>query len=521
MKLSNLTIRQKNWLIASAAGFVTIATFYLAFELTVSAVFNERQLTTKVLTESAHSLIENSYKRFQSGELSVEQAQEEAFDAIRPLRYGDNGYFFVSRRNGTMAMHPIKPSLEGKDLRATRDPNGVPMFQRFIEVTASGNSGFVTYQWPKNTGGEPVNKTSFAKGFAPWDLYVGTGSHYEADMYGTVITTIKHSKGLVALSVLLFIAMITLLILINRDTLRQILSIKRHLEKFAAGDFSKHIQSDGTDEFAQMLHSMVGVQSSMQRTLGELSSTALSVQRGISDIACKNQSLAMRTKEQGKNISQSSHNLMQAAGSVKENNSRLHAVSEAAADSQKTATKGEQVVRQAITAMEAITVSSEQVTKIVNVIDGIAFQTNLLALNAAVEAARAGEQGKGFAVVATEVRSLASRSSSSASEIKALIEQSVNNVEAGSKLVSDSGEILNEILNSSQTVSNLIAEISTNTSEQTASIETSSNSMSGVDAFVHENTTMVEQVAISSEGLSNEADSLLSLVEQFKIKESA
>ncbi len=520
MKLSNLTIRQKNWLIASASGFVTIATFYLAFELTVSAVFNERQLTSKALTESAYSLLEKSYKRQQSGELSAAEAKSEAFEAIRPLRYGNNGYFFISNRDGTMAMHPIKPALEGKDLRGTTDPNGVPLFQLFIDITANGKSGFVAYQWPKTKGGEAANKTSYAKGFAPWDLYVGTGS-YDADLYETVIATINRSKGLVILSVLLFISMIALLIMINRHTLRQILRIKSHLEKFAKGDFSKHIQSEGTDEFAQMLNSMNGVQSSMRRTLGELGSTAASVREGIADIASKNQSLASRTKEQSENISQSNQNLMQAASSVKENNSRLHEASEAAEISQKTATKGEQVVRKAISAMEAITASSVQVTEIVNVIDGIAFQTNLLALNAAVEAARAGEQGKGFAVVATEVRSLASRSSSSASEIKALIEQSVNNVEAGSKLVSDSGEILNEILSSSQTVSNLITEISTNTSDQTMSIETSSSSMSGVDAFVRENTTMVEQVAISSENLSNEADSLLTLVEQFKIRESA
>lgn len=520
MNLSNLTIRQKNWLIASVSGFVTIATFYLAFELTVSAVFNERQLTSKALTESAYSLVENSYKRFQSGALSLEDAKEEAFEAIRPLRYGNNGYFFISQRNGVMAMHPIKPALEGKDMSGTKDPNGVPLFQLFIEATANGQAGYVAYQWPKSKGGEPANKTSYAIGFAPWDIYIGTGS-YDADMYETVIATIDRSKGLVMLSVLLFISMLALLTLVNRDTLRQILRIKGHLENFETGDFSKKIHSVGTDEFAQMLTSMNGVQSSMRRILGELGSTASSVQIGISDIASKNQSLASRTKEQADNISQSNQNLMLAAGSVKENNSRLLDASEAAAISQKTASKGEQVVRKAISAMEAITASSVQVTEIVNVIDGIAFQTNLLALNAAVEAARAGEQGKGFAVVATEVRSLASRSSSSASEIKALIEQSVNNVKAGSKLVSDSGEILNEILSSSQTVSNLITEISSSTSEQTMSIETSSNSMSSVDAFVRENATMVDQVAFSSENLSNEANSLLDLVEQFKIRESA
>lgn len=120
--------------------------------------------------------------------------------------------------------------------------------------------------------------------------------------------------------------------------------------------------------------------------------------------------------------------------------------------------------------------------------------------------------------MATEVRSLASRSAASASEIKTLIEQSVSNVEKGSKLVSDSGEVLNEILSSSHQVSDLIKEITTTTSEQTSSIETSSQSMNSVDSFVQENSNMVDQVTHSSEHLRKEAESLLELVEQFEIR---
>lgn len=518
--LNNLSIRQKNWLIASVAGFAVLMTFYLAFELTVSAVFNERRLTTKALTETAYSLVQNSHGRFKAGELTEQQAIDEAKAAIRPLRYGSNGYFFISQRDGVMVMHPIKPALEGKDMINTKDPNGVKIFQEMINVTGNGTAGYVSYQWPKAKGGDPADKTSYSIGFQPWDWFVGTGT-YDADLNETVLATIERSKGLVVLSSLILLTMLVLLTIINRDTLRQILQIKKHLEHFAHGDFSKPINSESHDEFGQMLHSMSEVQSSMQQTLGELASTASTVRGGIADIAAKNQDLAGRTREQAGNISRSNQNLLEAASAVKQNNSRLLAASDAANNSQQTAAKGEQVVQQAITAMDAITASSEQMTDIVNVIDGIAFQTNLLALNAAVEAARAGEQGKGFAVVATEVRSLASRSAASASEIKTLIEQSVDNVEKGSKLVSDSGEILNEILSSSHKVSDLIKEITTTTSQQTSSIETSSQSMNSVDSFVQENTNMVDQVTHSSEHLRKEAESLLQLVEQFDIRKSA
>jgi len=514
--LQQLSIRQKNWLIASVSGFVTIATFYLAFELTVSAVSNERRMNIKSLTESAYSLIDHSYKRYQAGEISLSEAKEEATESIRPLRYGKNGYFFVYQSDGTALMHPIKPSLEGTDMSGMEDPNGVMIMQELANVSKNGKAGFVSYQWAIPSSDELGNKTSYAMGFAPWNWFVGSGT-YDEDIYDTVVSTISRSKGLVALSVTFFVAMLVLLTFINRDTLLQILRIKGHLEDFERGDFSKPIHADGRDEFAQMLYSLSEVQSSMCSTLGELSSTASSVRLGIEEIASKNQDLAGSTKQQAQNISHSNQNLFEAASSVKDNNQRLKEASDAAENSQKTATKGEQVVRQAISAMDAITASSEQVTDIVNVIDGIAFQTNLLALNAAVEAARAGEQGRGFAVVATEVRSLASRSAASASEIKALIEQSVSNVQAGSKLVTDSGEILQEILTSSRRVSNLISKISSSTSEQTASIEMSSKSMNDVDSFVQQNNSMVDHVAVSSESLREEAQSLLRLVERFEI----
>lgn len=518
--LSNLTIRQKNWLIAGVSGFATAATLYLALALTVDAVFHERRLTTQTLTEAAHSLIESNYKRYTAGELDEEEAKAQAVAAIRAIRYGENGYYFIHTREGIAVLNPGNTSLEGKSSLGFSDPNGVLTTQAMIAVSGNGKGGFVEYQWPKTKGGEPADKAVYAKGFAPWNWFVATGA-YEADMFETVIETFSRSKGLLLLATGIFITSMVLLSLVNRDTRRQILQIKSHLEAFAKGKFTRNITWSGRDEFAQMLESCNEVQSSMCNTLGELKRTAISVRSGIDQIASNNQKLAGRSQEQADNISNTNQNLSHAASSVKENNTRLLEARDAAASSQETAAKGEQVVQQAISAMDAITTSSEQVTDIVNVIDEIAFQTNLLALNAAVEAARAGEQGKGFAVVATEVRSLASRSASSASEIKTLIEQSVSNVRAGSKLVSDSGGILNEILSSSQQVSSLISEISTSTSTQTTSIESSSNAMSNVDSFVQENNNMVNHVTSASENLRQEAESLLHMVERFEISRAA
>ncbi|MGB0866511.1 MAG: methyl-accepting chemotaxis protein [Granulosicoccaceae bacterium] len=447
-------------------------------------------------------------------------SQQLLLHTLRDARFGKDGYFFAYDLQGTVKILGPKPQLEGKNMLGVKDPNGVPLFQELADVTANGQADFVSYQWPKAKGEVPADKTSYAIGFQPWDWYTGTGI-YDTDLNETIAATIGNSKGLEALSILILIVMFALLGFINRSTLRQIFIIKNHLEHFARGDFSQPIQTDSSDEFGQMLRSMQSVQSSMCKTLGELANTATTVHSGISDIAAKNQDLERRTEEQAEDIARSNKNLQQATNSAKANNSRLTKASEAANNSQLTASQGERVVRRAITAMEAITASSEQMTEIVNVIDGIAFQTNLLALNAAVEAARAGEQGKGFAVVATEVRSLASRSAASASEIKTLIEKSVGNVEQGSKLVTDSGEILGEILSSSEQVSTLIKEINDNTAQQTASIDTSSESMSNIECFVQENSQMVTQVSQSSERLRQEAESLQRLVAQFDIGRAA
>lgn len=494
-----------------------IATLYLAFALTVDAVSNERQLTSKTMTEAAISLIDEKHKMFQAGELTEEEAKSRAIAALVPLRYAGSGYIFIHSRDGHAISVPTKPSLNGKNIWDLTDPNGVKVIQELTKLTANGNGGFLKYHWPKSKGAEPSAKVSYAQGFQPWDWLIGTGS-YEADLAETVLTIVERKKGLIAFAFLIFAAMLMLISKISNYTLRQVLQIKGHLEHFENGDFSKQIAVEGKDEFGQMLGSLSAVQTNMRDTLGKIKRTAASVRAGISEIATTNQNLSTRTNEQAGNISLSNSSLKSAAESVRDNNKRLVEAREAAGISQQTATKGERVVQKAISAMDAITASSEQVTDIVNVIDGIAFQTNLLALNAAVEAARAGEQGKGFAVVATEVRSLASRSASSASEIKTLIEQSVNNVKAGSELVTSSGQILEEILESSQSVSGPISEISASTSEQTSSIDSSSQSMNGVDQFVQENVSMVEEVSASSESLRKEAESLLQLVDQFDIR---
>jgi methyl-accepting chemotaxis protein len=167
--------------------------------------------------------------------------------------------------------------------------------------------------------------------------------------------------------------------------------------------------------------------------------------------------------------------------------------------------------------MAAINESSKKIVDIIGVIDGIAFQTNILALNAAVEAARAGEQGRGFAVVAAEVRNLAQRSAAAAQEIKTLIGNSVERVDAGARLVNEAGSTMHEIVTSVRRVTDIMAEISHASAEQSAGIEQVNHAIGEMDEATQRNSALVEEATAASAALNDEAVALARVVSVFTL----
>jgi methyl-accepting chemotaxis protein len=167
--------------------------------------------------------------------------------------------------------------------------------------------------------------------------------------------------------------------------------------------------------------------------------------------------------------------------------------------------------------MGAIAASAKKIVDIIGVVDGIAFQTNILALNAAVEAARAGEQGRGFAVVASEVRSLAQRSAGAAKEIKTLIGESVENVEAGTLLVEEVGGAMQQVIESARKVSNLVGDISSASREQAAGIEQVNQAIASMDQAVQQNAALVEESAAAAQSMREQAGALSRVADSFKV----
>ena len=258
----------------------------------------------------------------------------------------------------------------------------------------------------------------------------------------------------------------------------------------------------------------------LQRTLASVQHSVQTTHAASNQIADGNAELALRTGRQAASIQSTVASMAALTETVRLNAGHARRADELAGSASSVAARGGAVVGQVVERMGAIDASARRIADIIALIDGIAFQTNILALNAAVEAARAGEQGRGFAVVAGEVRSLAQRSADAAREIKALIEESVAQVDAGSALAQQAGQTMEEVVASVREVSGIIAEISSASAAQAQGIAAIGAAMAGMDGDTRESAAMVREAAEAAEALKRQADELAGVVAVFHLDNS-
>ena len=285
----------------------------------------------------------------------------------------------------------------------------------------------------------------------------------------------------------------------------------------AGGNLMQPIVVQSGDETGRLTQALKNMNESLVGIVGQVRKGTDTIASASSQIASGNMDLSSRTEEQASSLEQTAASMEQLTATVKQNAEHARQANDLAQSAADVAGKGGSVVAQVVDTMGSINASSQKISDIIGVIDGIAFQTNILALNAAVEAARAGEQGRGFAVVASEVRSLAQRSAAAAREIKVLIGNSVEQVEVGARLVDQAGATMGEIVDSVQRVTTIMREITLASNEQTTGIEQINKAITQMDEVTQQNAALVEQAAAAAEALQDQAAHLAQVVSVFKL----
>jgi methyl-accepting chemotaxis protein len=525
------------------------------------------QQALKQHVEVAHGVLAWAHGRQVSGELSEAQAQAVAKQAVAQLRYEGKEYFWINDLVPRVVMHPIKPELNGKDVSAMKDPNGVAIFQAFADTVKKSGSGFVAYQWPRPGSEQPVDKLSYVKGFQPWGWVLGSGVYVDGVLERAKATWMKLGAVVAAALLLGLYAFRSFFLAVNtglrraigaaeaigegrldesipamhghseearlvrslalmqeqlrgRDTEDRARMARTETEAQAAsqvaeeigaavegamqGDFTHRIAVQGKDDFhARLCGQFNQLIDTISGTIGEVRVAAEQLTAASAQVSQTSASLSQSASQQAASVEETTASLQEMNASVKGNAESANVTDGMATKAAREAQEGGAAVARTTEAMKSIAAK-------VKLIDDIAYQTNLLALNAAIEAARAGEHGKGFAVVAAEVRKLAERSQVAAQEIGALATSSVGQAEKAAALLAS-------MVPSIQKTSELVQEIAAASGEQSEGVTQITGAMNHLSGATQQTASASEELSATAEELSAQAQQLQELMAFFRL----
>lgn len=285
----------------------------------------------------------------------------------------------------------------------------------------------------------------------------------------------------------------------------------------AQGNLSSDIQIESTNETGQLQQALHQMQEQLVGVVRQVREGSETVATASSEIAHGNHDLSARTEQQASALQETAASMEELSSTVQQNADRAVRANDLARKASAVAIQGGDVVGRVVETMRGINDSSNKISDIIQVIDGIAFQTNILALNAAVEAARAGEQGRGFAVVASEVRSLASRSAEAAKEIKQLIGKSVERVSQGSVLVDQAKTTMTDVVLAIQRATDIMGEINEASHEQAQGVAQMGEAIGQMDRTTQQNAALVEEMAAAATSLKSQSNELVEVVAVFQL----
>jgi len=516
--LFSLTISNKLRLLAASTvlGIIVITIICLVNERYL--ILEEHKASVQKQVEVVYGLVAYFQSQAAAGKLTEDEAKRQAINQIRPLRYGDNNYFFIGDMQGHFVLHSTQPDLEGTDSGNLTDPSGKHFFTEMVSAVKDHGQGFVEYGWKRAGASTASAKISYVKGFAPWGWFIGSGDYVDnADV------TFWHQFILFSIGgFFLNGALVIFSLFIGFSITRPLNRAVEIAKTVASGDLTSEIDPvQPKDEIGVLFNALREMNQNLVQIVTEVRADARTIATSASEISAGNMDLSERTEAQASSLEETAATMEQLTSTVKQNSDNADGASRLAASASDVAVKGKVVIGEVVETMSAINESSRKVVDIISVIDGIAFQTNILALNAAVEAARAGEQGRGFAVVASEVRHLAQRSASAAKEIKGLIDNSVERVELGARLVDDACTTMDEIVSGIASVSDIMKEITSAGHEQRSGIEQVNQAITEMDAVTQQNAALVEQAAAASVSLQENADNLTRVVSVFRLTDTS
>ena len=523
------------------------------------AVLKERQLTSQSTVEVAHSVLVKYAALESQGAMPHDAAIKAALEVMRSLRYGEGNYFFVSDLSGIMLMHPVQPQLEGKNLSELKDKMGHYFYREFFEK--AGGTGFVKYYWPKPGRQEPVQKLSYVKAFAPWNMMVLSGVYMDDVEAGFA----AYARTLLVVGIGGLLLIVSAAVLFARHILTPLKAVTRAMNRLVAGETDVAIAVTSRGDEVGMLSQAVAKFSDNARRMRELETTAAEERRQAelarrqlmqqlagqidSEIAGVAQAVTAAAADMRSTTASMSQAAAAAAGhtsqaltAADDASANVHTVAAAAeqlaASINEIGTQAASATRVAAGAVEAagrtseqftsLSETVEQISRVIQLITQIANQTNLLALNATIEAARAGEAGRGFAVVASEVKGLAGQTARAAETIIGQV-QSVQAATAGAVgTIASIAERINEINQIAAAIAAAVDQQASATSEIAGSVQQAARDTMEVSENIRSVTQVTGDVgeaasraAAATETLTGHANRLEHTIKAFTARMAA
>jgi len=553
MRFSNLNIGKKIYLVTSLVILIFTLCLIWMYNNYRNQMYTDSKQELVTAVDTAYGIIDH-YSKSVGEELEKSEAQMLAISAIKDLRYEGNTYFWINDTQPKMIMHPIKPALDGKDLSAVKDPDGLHIFKEFVKATENKQGDFVSYQWPKPGKDKPQPKLSYVKKHPDWNWIIGSGVYVDVlqDKLNTVFYTVF---GVLLLAILLSFTLIFFLARSITKPMKQAVVMFTEVDK---GHLSGRLNLTQTDEVGQlghaiddfadnMQHEIIGtlqkladgnlnmnlvprdsqdeirgvfnkLENDLNEIMGSIQNAGQQISANSTSVSDFSQSLSQSATESAASLEEISASLSELSGQTKHNADNANQVNVLSSEAKQATEEGKSRMEQMISAMGEISDAGQSINKMIKVIDEIAFQTNLLALNAAVEAAHAGQHGKGFAVVAEEVRNLAARSTKAGKETAKVIGGLIDKTDNGSQIANQTADSLETIIGGVSKVSDLAEEIAAASNEQASGIGQINEGLGQIDQAVQQNTATAEESAAAAEELASQAAELLNMLRRFQLK---